>query len=332
MRVLHFGFGGQMIIMSDALKQINIMAKSCHMMKSPHKFKPDICFEQKKCSKDELKQILEDASKNYDVFHFHFGRTFMYDRSDLPYLKNLGKKLIVQHRGSDVRRLSIARQFNNPYVLIKKQFAIEKKRIEMLKGLSSHIDHAIVADHELSPYVKDFYKKVHIVPQAINLVEFKPAFPTNNNKKPLIVHSPTHFQIKGTKHVIKAIKQLKKEGYIFNFQLLSDVPHEEALTIYRKADIIIDQLLIGSFGVFSLEAMALGKPVICFIREDLVNKYPHDLPIINSNPDTIYSTLKSLLSNSKDIYQLGVKGRNYVEKYHNSRVIAEQLKNIYLEL
>ena len=37
-----------------------------------------------------------------------------------------------------------------------------------------------------------------------------------------------------------------------------------------KADVIVDQLRCGSHGVFAVEAMATGKPVLCYIRDELV--------------------------------------------------------------
>jgi len=332
MKVLHFGFGGQMVTMCESLREIGINAKSYHMMSSTQKFKADVCFDQKKLTKKQLNHMLMNACKEFDVFHFHFGRTFMFDRSDLPYLKNRGKKLVVQHRGSDVRRISIARKFNNPYVQIKKQFADENKRITFLKELSSSIDHAIVADYELKPYIEGFYKKIHVVPQAIHLDHFQPKFPSPHNEKPLIIHSPTHYKVKGTKHVLAAVDRLRKEGYRFRFRLLTKLSHEDALKLYRSADIVIDQLLIGSFGVFSLEAMALGKPVICYIRDDLVEKYPHELPIVNANPDTLYLKLKSLLLDGNRRQLLGQQGRKYTETHHDSKIIAEKLRQIYNEI
>ncbi|WP_226526789.1 glycosyltransferase family 4 protein [Metabacillus niabensis] len=332
MRVLHYGFGGQMITMCESLKKIGVNSKSYHMMSSTQKFKADVCFEQKELTKAQLNRILTDASKEFDVFHFHFGRTFMFDRSDLPLLKAQGKKLIVQHRGSDVRRISVARNFNNPYVQIKKGFSDENKRISILKQLSASIDHAIVADHELKPYIEGFYKKIHVVPQAIHLDHFLPKYPSLHQEKPLIIHSPTHYKVKGTKHVLAAIDRLQKEGHRFRFRLLTNLSHEEALKLYRTADIVIDQLLIGSFGVFSLEAMALGKPVICYLRDDLIEKYPQELPIVNANPDTLYLNLKSLLVDAKKRHHLGQQGRNYAEAHHDSGIIAKKLKQIYQQI
>nr|WP_275581917.1 glycosyltransferase [Brevibacillus fulvus] len=108
--------------------------------------------------------------------------------------------------------------------------------------------------------------------------------------------------------------------------------NEEALRLYAQADIIIDQIRCGSHGLLSVEAMALGKPVVAYIRDDLAAKFPPDLPIVNANPDTLYEQLKKLLEQPELRQQLGIQGRQYVEKYHASDVVVEQLLAIYENL
>ena len=71
----------------------------------------------------------------------------------------------------------------------------------------------------------------------------------------------------GTEFVIEACSQLPVE-----LDLVEGVPHEQARKRYAKADIIIDQLLVGWHGVFALEAMALGKPVITYLKPDVIEK------------------------------------------------------------
>ncbi|MDQ0255333.1 glycosyltransferase involved in cell wall biosynthesis [Evansella vedderi] len=337
MKVLHLGFGGQMIVQCEALKEIGVDATSCHFNQGKFKFQPDICLHLNQLSKEERlqrrRELLAAAAKEYDIFHFHFGKTFLPDHSDLAYLKKLGKKMVVQHRGSDVRRLSIARdQYKNPYVKIKKKFKNEKKVVAVLKKMSSYIDHAIVADHELLPYVKDFYKHVHIIHQAIPLDDFEPKYPSVSNHTPLIVHAPSHYTVKGSEFVINAIKRLYKNGYTFRCELASKLPHDQLKELYKEADIIIDQLRIGSFGVASLEGMALGKPVICYIRNDLTNTYPQELPILNASPKSIYKVLKKIIVNPDQRYKLGVKGRQYAEMHHDLQQIASQLAILYEKL
>jgi glycosyltransferase involved in cell wall biosynthesis len=337
MRVLHLPMGRHMIAMSRSLRTSGIDSHSCHFRKQSMNFKPDICLGLEKLASRERKlareQFLARAMRQYDVFHFHFGMTFLPDFSDLPKLKQMGKKLVVQHRGSDVRMASMAKRYGNPYVRVKPgEKRDENNIIAKLRQLSAFIDHAIVADYELLTYIKPYYKHVHIVPNGVELGSFKPAYPSPLQSKPLIIHAPTNESLKGTDYVLAAIKRLRRKGIPFDFQLIHDVGHRKAIEMYRKADIVIDQLCIGSYGVFSIEAMALGKPVICYIRDDVASHYPPGLPIVNATPETLYDKLKMLCRHPSRRYQYGVQGRKYAEQNHDIRKISQLLKNIYSRL
>ncbi len=337
MRVLHLPVGRQMIEMCAALRRIGVEANSCHFRERTVPLKPDQCLHLERLSHEERRQrresFLYDAVKHYDVFHFHFGETFFKDRSDLEFLKKRGKKLVVQHRGSDVRMLSVAQSYNNADVRVKGgRRRQEDQIVQKLKELSAYIDHAIVADHELLPYVKEHYKHTHILRQFITLDHFPPSYPSTTCTKPLIVHAPTNTYLKGTEFVLQGIDRLRKKGLDFEFKLIEKMTHAEAIRAYRKADIIVDQLLQGSFGVFSLEGMALGKPVVCFIREQLQSKYPPGLPIVNANKDTFYDVMKSLIKHPEKQSKIGVAGRTYIEQYYDSRKLVKQLKSIYKKL
>jgi hypothetical protein len=91
--------------------------------------------------------------------------------------------------------------------------------------------------------------------------------------KPLtFLHCPTKRNLKGTSHIIQAIKELKDEGYNLRLRICEKQPHEAILKAMQEADVVIDQLLLGWYGMVSVEAWALGKPVICYIRPDLDEK------------------------------------------------------------
>lgn len=337
MKVLHLPFGRQMIVMCDGLRKIGVDALSCHFRQRSVPQRPDHCLHLERMSASERKRtrrrFFEKAVKTYDIFHFHFGQTFFRDASDLPLLKKMGKKMVMQHRGSDVRMLSVARSFHNPWVRVKEGKKREEEEIrKRLRLLSKHIDHAIVADHELLSYIEPYYKHIHLLRQFIDLSQFDPLYPSVKTREPLVIHAPTHKYVKGTEFVLQAIEQLRRDGLSFKFQLIEKLTQEEAYRRYREADIIIDQLLQGSFGVVSLEAMALGKPVICYIRNDLIPTYPQPLPIVNANPRTVYEKLKTLITKPELRRSLGEQGRKYVVDHHNWIAQAKQLKEIYDKL
>lgn len=148
--------------------------------------------------------------------------------------------------------------------------------------------------------------------------------------KPLrIVHAPNHRQFKGSRHLISAVEQLKKEGFAIDLVLVERVPNDEAIQIYRTADIVFDQCLIGFHGYFALEAMALSKPVMVFIRKPDYLIDAANCPLINVNPDTILDRLRHYLANRDDLVEIGFNSRKYVEQNYGLDSFALRLKNAY---
>src|SRR5690606_25085531 len=101
---------------------------------------------------------------------------------------------------------------------------------------------------------------------------------------------------------------------------------------YSKADIIVDQLCLGVYSILSIESMLLGKPVIAYIRDDLREHYPPDLPVVSANPDTIEEELLRLLKDPEERNRLGHAGRSYATGRHSPRQIAQILIEIYNQL
>jgi hypothetical protein len=98
--------------------------------------------------------------------------------------------------------------------------------------------------------------------------------------------------------------------------------------------LLVDQLLVGWYGATAAELMALGRPVICFIREDdlrfIPTKMSEELPIINATPGTIYQVLKDWLTvRRNELCSRGKQSRRYVERWHDPLQIAVRLRDAY---
>jgi len=272
---------------------------------------------------------LMDCLAKYDVFHFHFGKTLLPRNFDLSFIKAAGKKIVMHYWGSEVRRLSIASK-RNKYAVTKNSEEIGI--VKMLKRQSRFADAAIVGDFELYDHVDGFFQRVEVISAMLNVSDLRIRAPELNVAKPVIVHAPSNRRIKGTEFVLDAVKALRTEGYEFKLVLVEGVPYNEALKIYEGADIVIDQLRLGSCGMVSIEAMAMSKPVLCYIREDLVDKYPAGLPIVNTNPDNIYDNLKMLIENVELRIEIGKQGIEYTKRVHDSRKVIKQLVELYKSL
>ncbi|WP_027408541.1 glycosyltransferase family 4 protein [Anoxybacteroides tepidamans] len=334
MKVLHLTDGLSMIPLCEALTRKGMDVTTCHFYKHSSNVSVDICLNLQDVPPNErvnkMTEFLHKAMDEYDLFHFHFGFTFLPDNSDLEILKRKGKKLIVHHHGSEVRSLSIARSFNNPYVEVKPYWTEERIQ-QNLQRLSQYVDDAIIPYFELLPYIEKYYKNIHYIPNGVDVRSMKAVYPETTCSSPLLIHAPSNRMLKGTEYVTNAVERLRQKGLNFRFALIEKLPHAEAQRLYREADIVIDQLRIGDYGLFSIEAMALGKPVVCFIRDDLRNKYP-DLPIVNATPDTVAHVLEDLIKDPEKRRQLGIQSRNYAQKFHDADNAADKLIEIYKNL
>lgn len=158
---------------------------------------------------------------------------------------------------------------------------------------------------------------------------FAPAYPDPHSDRPVrIVHAPNHREFKGTRFFLDAIDRIRRDGIAIDLQLVEKVPNAEALEIYRSADLIFDQCLIGFHGYFAIEAMAMGKPVLTFIRKREYLLSPDECPLQSAGPDDVETALRNLVGDRQRLHELGVAGRQYVEKFFTLQAFADRLGTI----
>jgi glycosyltransferase involved in cell wall biosynthesis len=131
--------------------------------------------------------------------------------------------------------------------------------------------------------------------------------------------------------VIEACEQLPVE-----LDIVEGVPHDAARERYARADIVVDQLNAGWHGVFALEAMALGKPVVAHLKPDVVERsteaFGVRVPIVAATADTLVDALRPLVEDGTLRRSVGAQSRAYVEQVHGIDRIADRLLDIYRSL
>ncbi|GIQ68519.1 hypothetical protein DUZ99_00245 [Xylanibacillus composti] len=278
-------------------------------------------------SKESLWQIFQATRDSVDIFHYHYGDPISTAGEDFIYLKQSGKVRIMQFWGNDVRSEAAA-LVKNPYARLIDLFQSDEDIRNRLKLAQRTFDACIVQDFEVADYVRPYFNRIYVLPVATDIHAVEPSYPVKR-AEPLIVHAPTHPYFKGTSYIEEALEELRAEGCAFRYERIQGMSHEEAWEVYRRADLVIDQILCGSHGVLSVEAMALGKPVIAYLREDIKYRLPEHLPILSANPSTIRGVLRHFFAAPTEWEARGRQGRAYAEKYHDTNVIAGHLNWIY---
>jgi glycosyltransferase involved in cell wall biosynthesis len=148
--------------------------------------------------------------------------------------------------------------------------------------------------------------------------------------RPLLVHAPSEPGIKGTEYVRAAVEKLRERGLRFDFQLLEGRPHEEVQRILRDhADIVLDQFLLGGFGLLAVESMYYGKPVVGYLIERVRAEHFPDCPIVNASIDDLAEKLAWLIERPEERIRLGREGRAFVERHLDRDRVGRQLLELY---
>jgi hypothetical protein len=280
----------------------------------------------------QIKTIEEALSSGVEIFHFWLRSLFfqgIYDHFtgfDIPIIRSYGRRVVYRFTGQDLRIKSLHMQ-RNPYHAYKYGYETkidEYKQRRYIDFLRENVDQFVVQDLELH----EFCPEAKIVPRALNLRNFDFVGPVNKDG-PLIVHAPSNPEIKGTRLVQKAISELQGEGLKFTYKEISKLSHNDAIALYRSADVIVDQLHIGWYGVLAIEAMALGKTVVTYVRDDLFEKHVPRIPIVNENPDTIKDVLRRVISDYDLRAELGRAARDFAESIHSAERVADTLLDVY---
>lgn len=282
----------------------------------------------------------------YDVFHYNFGRTSLYWDDwakwngfpflDLRMAKKLGKPVFMTLQGCDIRLAGESDRRNeftpchqgkcNAYSACVSTY--DAKRIWLRDHILPLCDKFFYLNPELGHYVKGG----HFLPYAnVDVMNITPAIPRAAGI-PRIVHAPSDGSMKGTKLILDALEELKQH-YEFELILVQGKPHEEAMELYRSADIVIDQVLCGWYGGFGVEVMAMGKPVLCYLREEDMKFVPDEmlaeLPIRNIRPGSLVSDIATVLEQRDQWGKWSEESRRFVERWHNPASIAAAMVDAY---
>jgi hypothetical protein len=144
--------------------------------------------------------------------------------------------------------------------------------------------------------------------------------------------------IKGSPYILAAIERLKKEGHPIEHFFLNKVPLRQMRFYQVQADIVVDQLIYGWWGSAAIEAMALGKPVICYLtplwKKLFLERFPEyaSLPIVEANTENIYEVLKKLVIDKEYRKRKGKEARLFAENHFDVKKNVFELEKIFLNL
>jgi len=203
------------------------------------------------------------------------------------------------------------------------QTPISRRRVELF---SKFADFVISADASLDPFIPRRDLRFKYFPVDTETLAPVPLVP---HDPPVIVHAPNHRFVKGTPELLESVARLQSRGIACELRLVEGVPRAEAQAIYASADVIADQFIIGAYGSFAMEGLALGKPVLTYLDQEHLRDPAFNLPIVNTTLENMDRVLAVLLSVPELRHRLGKAGRAAAERYQSYEAIGEVWHRIY---
>ncbi|WP_147435673.1 glycosyltransferase [Halobellus sp. Atlit-38R] len=317
MNILHIGnTAGVATALRNGQRQLGHKSDILIISKNQNEYEYDYRFEISN-SPSIVKRMISATThplkfqrliQKYDILHFHFhsiiGRGPFPKGLEFPLWKVNNKKVIKHHHGTDVRATGPS--------FFERKFA----------------DARLVSTPDLLQWDPD----AELLLNPIDVSSINYVGTEIDHKSPLtVVHAPTDRENKGTKYLIESVENLRENGFNIELQIVENVSHNEVLERFAEADVVADQFLRGWHGMISLEAMALGKPVIVYINEEY-DQYATNMPVLNTSVKTIEHSLKKLIRDEGLRQQLSRDGRKYVEEHRDTEAAARKCIEIYNNL
>lgn len=166
-----------------------------------------------------------------------------------------------------------------------------------------------------------YFKGIDILLKAVSKMQF-------SNYKLLIVGDGDLRQ-----QYEKQAKQLNINNKVF---FLGKIPNEKLPEIYQQADLfVLPSIKNESFGIVLLEAMACGVPVIAsnlFGVRTVFQNNIQGLLVEPGNVNDLKNKIDQLLSNNKQLEQMGLAARKLVNEKYSWEKSGEKLNQVILRV
>jgi hypothetical protein len=248
--------------------------------------------------------------------------------ADIAALREAGVNVGLVFHGSDIRLPSrhAKREHWSPFTpgddLTERLETQARRHAELVESLGLPV---FVSTVDLLDDVPD----AQWLPVAIDPAPWQQAArPLFSGERPVVVHVPSNAQLKGTEQIDAVLTELHDSG-VLEYRRITGVPHSGMAAVIGDADIVVDQLRIGLYGVAAAEALAAGRIVVSYVgdavRQRVRSLTGREVPIVEADPDTLGDVVTGLIADRDAAAERAAAGPGYVAELHDGSRSAEAL-------
>jgi hypothetical protein len=140
---------------------------------------------------------------------------------------------------------------------------------------------------------------------------------------PRVLHLPSSPELSNSQAIETVCTLLHGLGMI-EFRMLTGISPSEVRKHVEWADVVIDKIGLGVYGVMAVQVMASGRLLIGDVDQIVRDELP-DLPLIQSSIRTLEQVIRDLVADRSTWDARAAAGQAFARKYHDGRYSAEVL-------
>ncbi len=247
---------------------------------------------------------------------------------DIPTLLKAGVTVALLAHGSEARipslHVEIERWSPFPDMDDKEVITLEETARRSVDLFNSYPGPVFVS----TPDLLDFIPNGRWCPVVVQPEVWSSDRPVMDHERPIVAHAPSKSAIKGSDLIDPILSDLAREGLI-EYRRVENVDPADMPDVYRDADIVVDQVRLGGYGVAACEAMAAGRVVLGHVadrvRQHILDETGLELPIVEVTPDSLDTAVRDLVADRDRARSVAVRGAAFVGSVHDGRRSAAVL-------
>ncbi len=238
---------------------------------------------------------------------------------DVSFLAEHGVNLGILMHGSEIREPSTHRR-----LLAHSPFHVHD-------DLTSKLEHATSTLHEkldgfngrifvTTPDLLEYVPRAEWLPVVVDLDLWHPDSDRSDDGPLVVAHVPSSERLKGTEYIDAVCRKLEGEGTI-KYVRVTGVAPGEVPNLVRSAHVVIDGIVLGAYGLMSVQAMASGAVAVADVS--LIGSL--ETPIVSAQPETLRQVLLELNGDRGRLAEQREAGIAFVERFHNGDYASDSL-------
>jgi glycosyltransferase involved in cell wall biosynthesis len=258
-----------------------------------------------------------------ELYHVH------YLLQDCYIAGKLGKKPLVGHaHGSDLRSTLFHPMWGR---IVRYNLKVS--------------DRVLVSTPDILGIARKFREDAEYLPNPVDTKIFYPKPLIGREKKKVLIASDSNWSVKGTDIAIRALSRIKDKVEVsiirygrdfkntillaqklgLKLNVLPKVSHEKLAEYFWEHDVVIDRFKLGSLGMVSLEAIAAGRPVLCYVSSEFEEYRDFPLKDVRDEEEII----EAVMNADEELWR---KQYAYLMKHHDPNTVAKRVLEIYRSL